>query len=83
MADTHVTLLKRYLKLPDRLETAIAGLSESQLDLTLDSGWSIREYVHHTVEGELIWQVNCPRDRSRRMDLRDRWRLEFQATQIL
>ena len=27
--------------------------------------------------------LDSPRDRSRRMDLRDRWRLEFQTAQIL
>jgi hypothetical protein len=53
----HEALLARYLKLPDRLEAAIAGLDEAQLDLTLKSGWSIRAYVHHTVEGELMWQM--------------------------
>jgi hypothetical protein len=54
---SHDSLLKRYQELPDRLEAAIAGLSEAQLDLTPGTGWSIREYVHHTVEGELMWQV--------------------------
>ena len=57
MSGPHGTLLKKYLELPDRLEAAIAGLSESQLDLQGD-GWSIRSCVHHLVEGELIWQVN-------------------------
>jgi hypothetical protein len=51
------SLLERTLKLPDRLEAAIAGLDEAQLDLTLGTGWSIREYVHHTVEGELMWSI--------------------------
>jgi hypothetical protein len=57
MADKHDTLLKRYLQLPDRLEAAIAGLSETDLDLSLEDGWSIRAYVHHTVEGEYLWQM--------------------------
>jgi hypothetical protein len=57
MSTLHDPLLKRYLKLPERLEAAIAGLDEAQLDLTLGTGWSIREYVHHTVEGELMWQL--------------------------
>jgi hypothetical protein len=57
MSGSHNVLLKKYLGLPDRLETAIAGLCESDLDLR-DTGWSIREYIHHTVEGELLWQVN-------------------------
>jgi hypothetical protein len=58
VTDSDQTLLERYQQLPDRLESAIAGLSESQLDLTLGTGWSIRVYVHHTVEGELLWQMN-------------------------
>jgi hypothetical protein len=57
MSQTHEALLKKYLQLPGRLETAITGLSEADLDLR-GEGWSIREYVHHTVEGELLWQVN-------------------------
>ena len=56
MSDKHNILLKKYLQLPDRLEAAIAGLSESDLDLK-GEGWSIRQYVHHTVEGELMWQL--------------------------
>lgn len=57
MSATHKPLLKKYLQLPDRLEAAIAGLSEADLDLTKNDGWSIRAYVHHTVEGELMWQL--------------------------
>jgi hypothetical protein len=57
MSQAHDALLKKYLQLPERLEAAIAGLSESELDLCAD-GWSIRQYIHHTVEGELLWQIN-------------------------
>ena len=57
MSVKHEVLLKKYLQLPDRLEAAIAGLSESDLDLKGD-GWSIRQYIHHTVEGELLWEIN-------------------------
>ena len=57
MREKHEILLKRYLDLPARLEAAIAGLNEAQLDLALEEGWSIRAYVHHTVEGEYLWQV--------------------------
>ena len=56
MSATHDVLLRKYLELPGRLETALAGLGESGLDLRGD-GWSIRQYVHHTVEGELMWQL--------------------------
>jgi len=57
MSASHDSLLKRYLKLPERLEAAINGLNEAQLDLTLGAGWSIREYVLHAVEGEQMWQL--------------------------
>jgi hypothetical protein len=57
MSTSQDVLLKKYLQLPNRLEAAIAGLDDSGLDLRCN-GWSVREYVHHTVEGELLWQVN-------------------------
>jgi hypothetical protein len=56
MSVKHEGLLKRYLKLPERLEAAVAGLDETGLDRR-NAGWSIRAYVHHTVEGELMWQL--------------------------
>ncbi len=58
MTPRHESILKKYLQLPDRLEAAIAGLDESSLDWKGPRGWSIRSYVHHTVEGELIWEIN-------------------------
>jgi len=58
MNEEHELLLKRYLQLPDRLETVIEGMSESDLDLKLSEGWTIRQYAHHLVEGEYLWQVN-------------------------
>jgi hypothetical protein len=57
MKNPHDTLLKKYLELPQKLEAAVAGLSNEDLDLRLE-GWSIRQYVHHVVEGELLWQIN-------------------------
>jgi hypothetical protein len=57
LSEDHTLLLKKYLQLPERLEAVIAGLSETDLDLR-GQGWSIRQYVHHTVEGELLWQIN-------------------------
>jgi hypothetical protein len=58
MSNSHEFLLKKYLQLPDRLEASIAGLNESELDWSGNEGWSIRSYVHHTVEGELLWEIN-------------------------
>jgi hypothetical protein len=58
MNTSEIELLDAYLELPDRLEAVIAGLEENQLDLRLESGWSIREYICHLVEGEQLWQIN-------------------------
>jgi hypothetical protein len=58
MSDKEIALLDQYLRLPERLEAAIMGLDEADLDLTLGKGWSIRAYIHHVVDGELLWQVN-------------------------
>jgi hypothetical protein len=58
MIEENETLLQKYLQLPDCLEGALAGLSESNLDLKQNDGWTIRQIVHHVVEGENIWQLN-------------------------
>lgn len=58
MNEKHEFLLNKYLQLPDRLEAAITGLDQVKLDWSGKEGWSIRTYVHHTVEGELIWEIN-------------------------
>jgi hypothetical protein len=57
MPTKHADLIEKYLQLPQRLEDAVAGLLEPALDLDKGEGWSIRAYVHHTVEGELMWQL--------------------------
>ena len=58
MNKSNADLLDKYLKLPERSEAVIAGLEESELDLSLESGWSIRQYICHLVEGEQLWQIN-------------------------
>jgi DinB superfamily len=57
MSGKRDVLLRKYLQLPNLLEASIDGLTEADLDLTKGEGWSIRAYVHHTVEGELMWQL--------------------------
>jgi hypothetical protein len=57
MIEENELLLQKYLQLPDCLEGAVAGLSDSDLDVSSD-GWTIRQIVHHVVEGENIWQLN-------------------------
>ena len=58
MSKSHDELLREYRKLPERLDEVISGLKEADLDLRLKSGWSIREYICHLVEGEQLWQIN-------------------------
>jgi len=58
MSKSYEELLDVYCQLPERLDAVIAGLDESDLDLSLESGWSIRQYVCHLVEGEQLWQIN-------------------------
>ena len=57
MDATNEAILEKYLLLPGLLEAAVAGLSEHDLDLCQGDGWSIREYVHHTMEGMWMWHL--------------------------
>lgn len=43
---------------PDILENALAGLSDIELDHTpSDGGWTIRQIVHHLVDGDDLWKT--------------------------
>ena len=47
-------LIRRYREGPEYLESALLGISDSELDyLPEDGGWSPREVVHHTADSEL------------------------------
>jgi len=52
------TVLARYADGPAQLEAAIAGLTETDLDMaqTADT-WTIRQIVHHVVDGDDIWKI--------------------------
>ncbi len=55
---THDQILQQYAGAPDRLEAAVAGLTDAQLDLGPGPGsWTIRQIVHHIVDGDDLWQV--------------------------
>ena len=55
MNNAGVEALREWAKIPADLRKAIRGLSEMDLDRRGGSeGWSIREYVHHLVEANLI-----------------------------
>ena len=51
-------IIARYADGPAQLEAAIAGLTEEALDLaqTADT-WTIRQIVHHIVDGDDIWKI--------------------------
>ncbi len=51
-------ILARYADGPAQLEAAIAGLAGADLDLALSGDtWTIRQLVHHVVDGDDIWKV--------------------------
>jgi hypothetical protein len=51
-------LLTRYVEGPERLEAAIDGLADEGFDVAMSADtWTIREYIHHVVDGDDLWQV--------------------------
>jgi len=51
-------LLTAFADGPRRLEAAIAGVTETNLDISLSSeSWTIRQIVHHITDGDDIWKT--------------------------
>ena len=51
-------IIARYAAGPNQLEAAIAGLPEGGLDIAeSDDDWTIRQIVHHVVDGDDIRKV--------------------------
>jgi uncharacterized damage-inducible protein DinB len=51
-------ILARYADGPAQLEAALAGLGEADLDVALtDDAWTIRQIVHHIVDGDDLWKA--------------------------
>jgi hypothetical protein len=51
-------ILARYADGPAQLQAALADLSETALDAAPDTGdWTIRQIVHHIVDGDDIWKT--------------------------
>lgn len=51
-------ILNLYADGPAKLEAALAGLSEPDLNLALTSdSWTIRQIVHHIVDGDDLWKT--------------------------
>ena len=52
------SIIAGYADGPNQLETTIAGLSEGELDIAeRDDSWTIRQIVHHVVDGDDLWKV--------------------------
>lgn len=52
------TILVQYADGPSLLDSALSGLSDADLDLTPGAdSWSIRQIVHHLVDGDDIWKT--------------------------
>ena len=55
-------IIAGYADGPNQVETTIAGLSEGELDIAeSDDTWTIRQIVHHVVDGDDIWKVYIKR----------------------
>ena len=51
-------VLTRYMEGPALLERALAGLQNAELDAPpLQGGWTIRQIVHHVVDGDDLWKA--------------------------
>lgn len=52
------TILTQYADGPSLLDSALSGLSETDLDLAPSADeWSIRQIVHHIIDGDDIWKT--------------------------
>ena len=52
------SILILYAQGPQQLEAAIGGLSDEALDTApADGGWTIRQIVHHVVDGDDLWKT--------------------------
>jgi hypothetical protein len=52
------SILGNYVNCLNLLREAIDGLQASELDLSRKPGeWSIREIIHHLVDGDYIWKI--------------------------
>jgi len=52
------SVIARYMEGPILLERAITGLNDADLDTApTKGGWTIRQIVHHIVDGDDIWKT--------------------------
>jgi uncharacterized damage-inducible protein DinB len=57
-ADSQASIVARYVEGPAQLEQALVGLQDADLDAPpAQGGWTIRQIVHHIVDGDDIWKL--------------------------
>jgi hypothetical protein len=50
----HAALIDEIAALPDKLEAAVAGLTDAQLDTRYrEGGWTVRQVVHHVADSHI------------------------------
>lgn len=55
---SHDEIIANYGNCPSQLEAAISGLSKTSLDIgKRTESWTIREIIHHTVDGDDLWKL--------------------------
>lgn len=56
-ADGQTSIMARFADGPARLEQALAGLHDADLDAApVQGGWTMRQIVHHIVDGDDLWK---------------------------
>ncbi len=51
-------IVASYVECAGRLEAALGGLSENELDQAgAEGGWTIRQYTHHVADGDDLWKI--------------------------
>jgi uncharacterized damage-inducible protein DinB len=51
-------ILELFKQGPSILEDSLAGLNDAELDYApLNGGWSIRQIIHHIVDGDDLWKT--------------------------
>ena len=56
--EDRVGAINRFREGPARLEAAVLGLPDDVLDFVPGGGgWTIRQIVHHVVDGDDIWKL--------------------------
>ena len=57
-SEDRASILGRFSEGPERLESAVVGLTDQELDMALSpDSWTIRQIVHHIVDGDDLWKT--------------------------